>query len=50
MSKFPDKLILSMLHYTKMCGVCIMNCDTEKVFYVFPLKFLSLCLMLLSHF
>lgn len=46
MSKFPDKLIfLSMLHYTQMYGVCIMNCDTGNVFYMFPLKFLSICMV-----
>lgn len=46
MSKFPDKLIfLSMLHYTWMYGVCIMNLDTGNVFYMFPLKFLSICMV-----
>lgn len=46
MSKFPDKLIfLNILHDTKMYGVCIMNCDTGKVFYMFCLKFLSICML-----
>lgn len=36
---FPDKLtFLSIPCCPKMCGVCIMDCDTGKVFYA-PLKF-----------
>lgn len=28
-----------------MWRVCMMNCDTGRVFYMFPLKFLSICML-----